>query len=140
MVDRALPQIDVMCAIDARVAEGRGDRTVVILSADAVAAALLGGLVETLGYAIRFRRSPESPDESLRRTRARIALIDCEDASSFSDDVLGRARMRGVGVVIFGKAEALEKVRALGLEHRFRTLLMPPDARTVERALAGVGG
>jgi hypothetical protein len=127
-----------MCAIEARVAEGRDDRTVVILSADAVAAALLGALVETLGCVVRFRRPPESPDDSLRRTRARIALIDCEDATCLSDDVLGRARMRGVGVVIFGKADALERVRALALEHRFEMLLMPPDPAAVGRVLARV--
>jgi len=127
-----------MCAIEARLAEGRDDQTVVILGSDAVAAALLGGLVETLGCAVRFRRPPESPDDSLRRTRARIALIDCEDAASFSDEVLGRARMRRVGVVIFGRADALERIRALALEHHFEMLLMPPDAGTLGRVLARV--
>src|SRR5439155_19764659 len=47
---------------------------VLILSGDAVAAALLGFLVETLGYDVRFARPPESPSATLRRVRPRICL------------------------------------------------------------------
>ena len=75
---------------------------VLVLSQDAVAAALLGGLVETLGYDVHFARAPESVEASIRRVRPRICLIDCVDPTPCSDEFLGRAAMRGISVVIFG--------------------------------------
>jgi CheY-like chemotaxis protein len=112
---------------------------VLICSADAVAAALLGALIETLGYAVRFARPPETADQSMRRVRPTIALLDCQDPAACNDEVLGHAAMRGISVVIFGTAEALEEVRALALEHNIDTLLMPPVPdeldETLKRAL-----
>ena len=102
---------------------------VLILSQDAVAAALLGGLVETMGYDVRFARPPESFDRSLQRVRPRICIVDCVNSEGCSDEFLGRATMRGVSVIIYGTREALDKVRALALQHQIDTLLMPagPD-------------
>src|SRR3954465_13973330 len=41
------------------------EQLVLILSHDPVAAVLLGGLVETLGYEVHFAHPPESGDDSL---------------------------------------------------------------------------
>ncbi len=109
--------------------------TVLVLSHDAVAAALLGALVETLGYAVKFPQPPETVDGAIRRTRPRVALIDCEDPGSCSDEIIGRAVMRGVCVIVFGTTEALDRLRAFALEHDIETLLMPPAPRTLERLL-----
>ncbi len=109
--------------------------TVLVLSHDAVAAALLGALVEILGYAVRFRRAPESPDDAVRRVRPRIALIDCEDPLSCTDEIVGRASMRGVSCVIFGASEALDRVRVFALEHDISVLLMPPDTDDLDQLL-----
>lgn len=106
-----------------------------VLSHDAVAAALLGALLETLGYPVRFRRPPESPEEAVRRVRPRIALIDCEDTSSCTDEIVGRAAMRGISVVIFGAPEALDRVRAFALEHDIAILLMPPAPDDLDQLL-----
>jgi DNA-binding NtrC family response regulator len=117
--------------------------TVLILSADAVGAALLGALIETLGYEIRFAEPAESGDQSLRRVRPHVCLVDCVEPAACSDGLLGRARMRGVSVVIFGTPDALERVRALTLEHDIDTLMMPANAEaldeTIQRALRKVG-
>src|SRR5262249_19704138 len=99
------------------------DTTILILSADAVAAALVGALIETLGYPVRFARSPEKTDETIRRVRPRVCLLDCDDPASCNDEVLGRAAMRRISVVIFGTRWALERVRALAHEHQMETLL-----------------
>jgi CheY-like chemotaxis protein len=116
---------------------------ILILSADAVAAALLGALVETLGYSVRFARPPELPEESLRRARPKVCLVDCAHGTACSDEFLGRAAMRQISVVIFGSAEALNRVRALALEHDIDTLIVPPDTRelgdVLERAVARAG-
>lgn len=119
-------------------AGGPGKHVVLILSSDAVAAALLGGLVETLGYLVRFYRPPESPHDAMKRTRPSIALIDCEDPTLMQEDLLGRGRMRGVSMIIFGTSEALQHVRALVAEHELDTLLMPSTLDILDETLRGV--
>ena len=113
---------------------------VLILSHDSLAAALLGGLVETLGYDVQFRRPPESPEESLRRVRPRICLIDSADPLACREDVFGRATMRGVSVVIFGTREALERVWAIAATYKIETLLMPPAIDELDSVLQRAGG
>jgi CheY-like chemotaxis protein len=108
---------------------------ILILSDDAVAAALLGALIETLGYPVRFARPPEEAEQSIRRVRPKVCLLDCDDPSKCSDELLGRAAMRGISVVIFGTTDALERVRALATEHDIHTLLMPPDPTVLEHTL-----
>jgi len=115
---------------------------ILILSADAVGAALLGALIETLGYSVTFARPPEHAEDSLRRVRPKICLLDCADPSACNDEFLGRAAMRRVSVVIFGTARALDRVRGLALEHELDTMLLPPNtaslATMLERALEKV--
>ena len=115
------------------------EQIVLILSHDAVAAALLGGLVETLGYDVQFGRAPESPDESMRRLKPRICLVDCTDPESCRSEFFGRATMRGVCVIIFGAPAALERVREVARENNLETLLMPPDVDALEAALQRAG-
>jgi DNA-binding NtrC family response regulator len=116
---------------------------ILILSADAVGAALLGALIETLGYDVKFARPPEAVEESFRRVRPKVSLIDCADASVCNPEVLGRAAMRRISVVIFGSTEELRRVRALALAHDIDMLLVPPDnvvlADTIRRAVAKAG-
>jgi CheY-like chemotaxis protein len=115
------------------------NQLVLILSDDAVAAALLGGLVETLGYDIQFARPPESAEASLRRLRPRIVLVDCTDPASCRSEFLGHATMRGISVVIFGTREALDRVRALAAAHDIDTLLVPPELNVLEAVLQRAG-
>ncbi|HEX4684270.1 MAG TPA: hypothetical protein VH277_16245 [Gemmatimonadaceae bacterium] len=116
---------------------------ILILSDDAVAAALLGALVETLGYTVRFARPPENAEQSIRRVRPKVCLLDCDDPATCSEEVLGRAAMRGISVVIFGTSQALEHVRALAVQHSIDTVLVPPEAsvldETLRRALVRAG-
>lgn len=116
---------------------------ILILSDDAVAAALLGALIETLGYAVRFARPPENAEQSIRRVRPKVCMVDCDDPAKCTDELFGRAMMRGISVVIFGTATALESVRALATQHEIDMLLVPPDAArvdaTIKRALLKAG-
>lgn len=115
------------------------EQQVLILSHDPFAAALLGGLVESLGYVVQFRRPPESAEDSLRRVRARICLVDCADPRACREDFFGHAMMRGVCVVIFGTHEALERVRDIAAAHRIEMLLMPPEIDDLEEVLQRAG-
>ena len=108
---------------------------VLILSHDAVAAALVGALVETLGYAVRFHNPPEDPTESLRRERPDVAMVDGGDRLMISEAVLGHAAMRGISVVVFGSREALEGIRALAQVHRIHTLIAPPSLEETAEVL-----
>src|SRR5438128_5316256 len=80
---------DSMSTARAREAEGSpGKHVVLILSSDAVAAALLGGLVETLGYLVRFYHPPEHPDDALKREHPSVAMVDCDDPTVMNDEIL----------------------------------------------------
>jgi DNA-binding NtrC family response regulator len=119
------------------------DPMILILSDDAVAAALLGALIETLGYPVKFARPPENAEQTIRRVRPQVCLLDCDDPATCSDELLGRAAMRGISVVVFGTSTALERVRALASEHAIDTLLVPPEPEvldaTLRRALQKAG-
>ena len=112
-----------------------GKHVVLIISSDPVAAALLGGLVETLGFFVRFFKAPEAVEEAIRRTRPSVAMVDCHDPTLVREDLLGRARMRGISVVIFGTPEALNRVRQLAMEHQLDTLIMPASLESLDEAL-----
>ena len=106
-----------------------------ILSTDVVAAALVGALVETLGYLVRFFTPPETPDEALRRTRPSVAMIDCEDPTLVNTELLGRARMRGISVLMFGTATAIQKVQELAEEHALQAVIMPASLAELDDSL-----
>jgi DNA-binding NtrC family response regulator len=108
---------------------------VLIISPDPVAAALLGALIETLGYTVRFASPPEPADRAVRRVRPGVCLLDCEDSEHCSDEFLGRAAMRGLSVVVFGRRDALERLRALVLQHRIEMLIVPSDVAAVDETL-----
>ena len=109
--------------------------TILILSGDAVAAALVGALVETLGYLVKFAGLREAVDESMRRVRPHICLVDCIDPAMCNSAILGHARMRGISVVIFGTTAVLDRVDTLVSEHAIDTLRMPADASAIDATL-----
>jgi len=116
--------------------DGRpGKHVILILSSDAVAAALLGALVETLGYLVRFYHPPADPDATMKRERPSVAMIDCADPTVMKDEVFGRARMRGISVVMFGTADALRRVRQVALEHALDALIMPATVDALDETL-----
>lgn len=121
-------------------AEPARDDVVVILSADAIVAALLAALMETLGYSARFVRAPSNADAALRRHKPRICLVNGDDGEMCSDEIIGRAMMRRVAVVIFGTAGAMDRLRDFAQRHDLQSLLMPATIADVEaviqRALA----
>ena len=112
-----------------------GRHVVLILSTDVVAAALVGALVETLGYLVRFFTPPETPDEALRRTRPAVAMINCEDPTLVNTELLGRARMRGISVIMFGTDAAIQQVEQLVREHELATIIMPGSIAELDETL-----
>jgi DNA-binding NtrC family response regulator len=101
---------------------------VLIASADPTAAALLGGLVETLGFTVRFAKCDDSADVRIRSARPRVYMIDCATTPDCNDEVIGRAMMRGVAVVLFGPQSLLRKMRELATRHELDLVITPVDA------------
>jgi len=113
------------------------DQPVLICSDDGVGAALLGALVETLGYRVRFAIVPAEAESLFRRERPRVALVDGEDRAHCSDAFLGRARMRGVSVTIYGTRDTIDRIRSLAEAHDLSTLLMPSTPQALRPVLEG---
>ena len=99
--------------------------TVLIVSDDATAAALLGGLVETFGYRIAFASVRDSYDR-VRAVRPGVCMLDCE-SDACSEVVIARALMRGVSVVLVGPAALLTSMRELASRHGVEVLFTPPE-------------
>lgn len=116
------------------------DDVVLILSGDAIVAALLAALVETLGFNVRFVRAPSNADDAMRRHKPRICLVNCDDRAMCSDEIIGRALMRRAAVVVFGTAAVMNQLRDFASRHELQSLLMPATIAEVEavfeRALA----
>lgn len=99
--------------------------TVLIVSDDPTAAALLGGLVETLGYHPEFATVLTSPD-GFRQKRPRACLLDCE-SDACDEASIARAIMRGVSVVLVGPRRVLDSMRNVAARHGADLLFMPPE-------------
>jgi CheY-like chemotaxis protein len=108
--------------------------TVLIVSDDATAAALLGGLVETLGYRVTFARITTSGD-AIRRIRPRVCMLDCE-GDACDEASIARVMMRGVSVVLIGPRSLLEGMRAIAERHGAETVFTPPEPGPLGEALA----
>ena len=111
------------------------DHPVLVCSEDQVGAALLGALVETLGYRVAFSAVPTQSELQMRRERPRVALVDGKDDAHCSDSFLGRARMRGVSVTVYGSAETIARIRTLVEAHGLGMLLMPAETKGLAEML-----
>ena len=108
--------------------------TVLIVSDDATAAALLGGLVETLGYRVTFARVTTSGDV-IRRVRPRVCMLDCE-SDGCTEASIARVIMRGVSVVLVGPRSLLEGMREIAARHGAEMVFTPPEPGPLGDALA----
>ena len=110
--------------------------TVLIVSDDATAAALIGGLVETFGYRVAFATIVNSGDV-LRRAKPQVCMLDCE-ADACDEATIARIMMRGVSVVLVGPRSLLAGMRELASRHGAEIVFTPPEpgplADAIDRA------
>lgn len=99
--------------------------TVLIVSDDATAAALLGGLVETFGYRVEFASVTEA-GATARRVRPRVYMLDCE-SDACSEAAIARSIMRGSSVVLVGPRTLLVSMRELASRHGVEMVFTPPE-------------
>ena len=108
---------------------------ILILADDALVAALLGALIETLGCSVQFGHQFESANDAMRRTRPSVCVLDADYRAESSDETLGHAAMRGIAAILFGTQKALDRNRALVEKHGVVTLRMPPSPADLDTAL-----
>ena len=116
-------------------AEGAPTRSALLLCEDSLAAALLGGLLETIGWQPLFAEPNEPPREALRRLRPTVVLADCGYDAAWAGTFLGPARMLGVPVVVLGAMQSTDEARQLAARHRVPSVLLPIEADALERCL-----
>jgi CheY-like chemotaxis protein len=107
--------------------------TVLIVSNDATAAALLGGLVETFGYRVGFASVTDSGDK-MRRAKPRVCMLDC-DSDACDGATIARIIMRGVSVVLVGPKSLLTSMRSLASRHGAEIVFTPPEPGPLGDAL-----
>ena len=115
--------------------EGLPIRSALLLCEDPLAAALLGGLLETIGWQPLFAAPNEAPREALRRLRPTVVLADCGYDAAWVGTFLGPARMLGVPVVVLGAMRSTDAARQLAARHRLPSILLPVDPDALERCL-----
>jgi hypothetical protein len=103
------------------------DSHALVLSNDALIAALIGALVEIYGYAPFFPDSEESPRDSLRRVRPGIVLVDCEHDSACSEAFFGPATMTGARVIMFSASQSRQEVASFASRYGFDWFILPID-------------
>jgi len=98
---------------------------VLVLSTDALAAALLGALIETEGHQVHFADAGEGSRGALRRVRPAVVFIDCAPRDGCSPDAIGPAKMLGASLVLFGGPDRAEWVRDCARTHDAYPLVLP---------------
>jgi len=108
---------------------------VLILSTDALAAALIGAAVELAGHQPHFPGPNETARDALRRARSRVVVVDCDHDSACTDAFLGPALMTGARLVLFHSGRngdgGLDVARRLGLD----VVHLPEDYERLVREL-----
>jgi hypothetical protein len=105
------------------------------LCADALPAALLGGLLETIGWQPLFAAPDEPPRDALRRLRPRLVLADPGYDAAWTAAFLGPARMLSIPVMVLGAAKSPEAAWQLAREYHLPSLLLPTDPASLARCL-----
>lgn len=113
-------------------------RTIIlIVSADTLGAALLGGAVELAGLEARYPQPDETARVALRRTRPAAVLIDCGHAEACAESFIGPALMTGARVILFRSPRADTAIPASVATLGLPTLELPRDAGRLAEMLAG---
>lgn len=92
---------------------------VLILSADSLAAALLGAAVELAGHTPQFPQPGEAARAALLRVRPRVVFVECDHDDACSESFIGPALMTGAKVQLFtsrrSRRDPRDLARGLGL-------------------------
>ena len=108
---------------------------VLVLSADPLAAALLGAAIELAGLAPRFPHPDEAARAALLRIRPSLVLIDCDHEDGCSDAFIGPALMTGSRVLLFKSRRTRRDVTELTGRLGVRVMDMPMEHESLTQVL-----
>jgi hypothetical protein len=108
---------------------------VLVLSSDALAAALLGAAIELAGHTPHFPQAEESPRTALLRVRPRLVVIDCDHEDACSDGFVGPALMTGSQVLLFRSRRTRRDVSDMSTRLGLRTVEMPVEHESLTKIL-----
>jgi hypothetical protein len=110
-------------------------QTILVLSSDPLAAALLGAAIELAGYAPHFPYSSESPRTALLRARPRLVVVDCDHEEACSDGFIGPALMTGSRVLLFRSPRTRREVSELSTRIGLRVAELPMEHEPLSQML-----
>ena len=109
--------------------------TVLVLSSDPLASALMGAAIELAGHLPRFPQSEEAARAALMRIRPRLVLIDCDHPDGCSDAFIGPALMAGSRVLLFKSRRTRRDASELVERLRVPVMEMPMEHGTLSHLL-----
>lgn len=98
-----------------------------IVSPDAMGAALLAAAIEIAGMKAGFSMDGESPRDAVRRMRPSHVLIDCDDANAADESLIGPAMMTGARVFLFGDERRMRLARHIAVRFHMGVVVLPDD-------------
>ena len=110
--------------------------TALLLSPDALGAALVGAAIELAGIGVIFVGT-EQPLAILRRARPSYLLIDCADPAAADEALIGPAMMMGTRVVLFGDERSAQLLRPTAVRLRLGFVVLPRDVDDLIALLSG---
>jgi len=115
--------------------------TVLVVSTDSFAGALLGAFLEVEGYEVAFHDDArETPEAAVARAQPRIIIVDVDHPDAFTQPVLDRHRAMGITIVAFSPTRASAEVLERATPHKLKWFALPADRETICAALLGAGG
>lgn len=112
----------------------RAGHKILVVADDALLAALVGSIVESVRYTAVFPSAGESPDQAVVRVKPLAAvLLDAGESSAQSDLLLSRTRKLGARLMLFG-----DRVDARATWARANSVLMfrlPQEIEALSDAL-----
>lgn len=106
-----------------------------IVSPDALGAALLGAAIEVFGLKVGFPAENESPRDAVRRMRPSYVLIDCDDANASDESLIGPALMTGARIFLFGTDRRMRTRKHLAIRFHLGVIVLPDDAERLASIL-----
>ncbi len=99
-------------------------------------AALLGMLLDLIGYRPAFAETGERPEEALRRVRpVFVVLLDQEMEAAASDVFFARAAQHKVGLAVFGPRAGGDRLAELARRRGVPWFEVPLDLESLVRAV-----
>src|ERR1700759_2022945 len=110
--------------------------SILILSTDAFAAALIGAAVELASYVPVFQNEGESPRDAVMRLRPGAVLVDCDHEDACTEAFFGPAMMVGARVAVFSSTRSIRALQPIATEFDVRLFSVPLDFANLSALLA----